>query len=279
MNLVSFFLRAKSRLILFLVVCALGQSFSARTEVILQLFNVNWSDLTRKMPEIAEAGYTALWLPPPTKGSSVFSIGYDLFDPFDLGDINQSGTTATHYGTKTQLQEAVRIAHRFGLRVYFDNIMNHRAFTVPGYDANTPTNFYPGLQPKDFHLQTLGNFFRNWPSVQDWNNQWDVQYQSLGGLIDLATEPGSVNGNFGASSGNTTTKPNYLRQPGQNQFYMDQSKPTIEGSFWRPFNGTNGTPVSEDVNSYLIRAVLYELDQTKCDGFRLDAVKDRKSVV
>ncbi len=246
---------------------------SARGETILQLFNVSWADVTKKMPELAEAGYTALWLPPPAKGSSVYSIGYDLHDPFDLGDINQAGTTATHWGTKAQLQEMVRVAHRFGIRVYFDNIMNHRAFTVPGYDANTATNFYPGLIPQDFHLQTSGNFYQNWPSVQDYGNQFDVQYQSLGGLIDLATEPGSVNGNFGATSGSTTTKPSFIRQPGQNQFYMDATKPAIEGSPWRPFNGTNGTPVVEDVNSYTIRAALYTLDQTKCDGFRLDAVK------
>ena len=250
-----------------------GGVVSMRGEAMLQLFNLSWPDVTKKMPEIAEAGYDALWLPPPAKGGSVYSVGYDLFDPYDLGDLNQSGTTATHWGTKAQLQELVRTAHRFGIRVYFDNIMNHRAFTVPGYDANTPTNFYPGLQPKDFHLQTSGNFYRNWPSVQDYNNQFYLQYQPLAGLIDLATEPGSVNGNFGASSGNSTTKPNFIRQPGQNQYYMDTSKSAINGSPWRPFNGTNGTIVSEDVNSYTIRAALYTLDQTKCDGFRLDAVK------
>ena len=54
---------------------------------------------------------------------------------------------------------------------------------------------------------------------------------------------------------------------------MDTTKPVIEGSFWRPFNGTNGVPVAEDVNSYLIRAALWELNETKCDGLRLDAVK------
>ena len=259
--------------LLWLLLATAFATFSARGEAMLQLFNLSWTDVTKKLPEIAEAGYDALWLPPPAKGSSSYSIGYDLFDPFDLGDLNQSGTTATHWGTKAELQELVRVAHRFGIRVYFDNIMNHRAFTVPGYDANTPTNFYPGLQPKDFHVQTSGNFFRNWPSVQDYNNQFDVQYQSLGGLIDLATESGSVNGNFGATTGSTTTKPNYIRQPGQNQFYMDATKPAIDGSPWRPFNGTNGTPVSEDVNAYTIRAAIYTLDQTKCDGFRLDAVK------
>jgi hypothetical protein len=45
---------------------------SARGEAMLQLFNVNWDELNAKMPEIAEAGYTSLWLPPPAKAGSVF---------------------------------------------------------------------------------------------------------------------------------------------------------------------------------------------------------------
>src|SRR5208337_2490337 len=97
----------------------------ARAESMLQLFNVSWSELAQKIPEIAEAGYDSLWLPPPSKASSGFSAGYDQFDPFDLGDQNQSGTVATRYGTKAQLLQAVQMAHRFGLRVYFDNIVNH----------------------------------------------------------------------------------------------------------------------------------------------------------
>ena len=38
-----------------------------RSEAMLQLFNVNWDELSQKIPEIAEAGYTSLWLPPPSK--------------------------------------------------------------------------------------------------------------------------------------------------------------------------------------------------------------------
>jgi glycosidase len=170
-----------------------------RGEQMLELFNCTWNQVIQKMPEIAEAGYDSLWLPPPTKGASGgFSVGYDVYDPFDLGNLNQAGTTATKYGTEADLLLMVQVAHRFGLRVYFDNIMNHRGSTVPGFNAQTPTNFYPGLIPQDFHLQTgPGGHYTNWPGVQDFNNQWDVQYESLAGLVDLANEPGSVNGNFG----------------------------------------------------------------------------------
>ncbi len=256
-----------------LLILAALPAANARGEQMLELFNCTWNEVIQKMPEIAEAGYDSLWLPPPAKGSSVFSVGYDQFDPFDLGNLNQNGTVATQYGTEAQLLQMVQIAHRFGIRVYFDNIMNHRGFVVPGYNSQTPTNYYPGLVPQDFHLQTVsGGFFVNWPSVQDYNNQWDVQNESLGGLVDLATDPGSINGNFGASLGDSITKPVFIRQPTHPEYYMNANSVSLGGA-WYPFTGTNGQPVAEDVNAYLIRAAMWTLYMTKCDGFRLDAVK------
>ncbi|MCX8090551.1 MAG: alpha-amylase family glycosyl hydrolase [Verrucomicrobiae bacterium] len=252
----------------------------ARAEAMLQLFNVNWDELIQKMPEIAEAGYTSLWLPPPAKAGSVFSVGYDQFDPFDLGDKNQRGTVRTRYGTKEQLLQVVELAHRFGLRVYFDNIMNHRGFDIPGYNASTPTNLYPGLVPQDFHLRRQADgTYRNWNNISDWGNVWQVQNRPLFGLIDLANEPGSLNLNFGPTEGSTTPKLSFVRQPANREYYMDTNLPPIvPGAPWRPFNGTNGDPVIEDVNAYLIRAAIWTLNETKCDGFRFDAVKHVPSV-
>ena len=41
-----------------------------RGEGMLELFQTPWSEITQKMPEIAEAGYDSLWLPNPAKGNS-----------------------------------------------------------------------------------------------------------------------------------------------------------------------------------------------------------------
>lgn len=252
-------------------------SNSVRGEAMLQLFNVNWDELNAKIPEIAEAGYTSLWLPPPAKAGSVFSVGYDLFDPFDLGDKNQRGTIRTRYGTKAELLQVVETAHRFGLRVYFDNIMNHRGFDVPGYNSSVPTNVYPGLTVQDFHLRRQADgTYRNWDNISDWGNEWQVQHRPLSGLLDLANETGSINENFGLTEGSTTNKVSFVRQPGSNSYYMDTNLPAIAGP-WRPFNGANGDPVGEDVNAYLIRAAMWMMNETKCDGFRFDAVKHTPS--
>src|SRR6185436_17110126 len=190
----------------------------ASAEAMLQLFNLSWNDVTAKIPEIAEAGYTSLWLPPPTKASGGFSVGYDVWDPFDLGDVNQRGTISTRYGTRDELVRMVAFAHRFGLRVYFDNIVNHRAFDVPGYDSNTPTNLYPGMVPGDFHLKTIaGGFYRNTDNISNFGDVWQVQNLSLFGLVDIAHE--SPNANFGPTVGSTAAKPVLVRHPGHPEYY------------------------------------------------------------
>ncbi len=244
----------------------------------LELFQLTWPQITQKMPEIAEAGYDSLWVPNPAKGNSgASSVGYDVFDPFDLGSVNQQGTVATMYGTEAELIQMVQMAHRFGIRVYFDNVMNHRAFTVPGYPGSgTSTNYYPGLVPADFHFQTVSGGYENWPAVSEWCDVQNVENQPLLGLCDLANEPGSVNWNFGPNLGDTTNKPVFVRFPGRPDLYMDTNGPFLGTGWaatgWRPFDG-HGQPVAEDVSQYLCRAVAWTLYTTKCDGFRLDAVK------
>lgn len=246
----------------------------ARAEAMLQLFNLSWNEVAAKIPEIAEAGYTSLWLPPPTKGNGGYSIGYDLFDPFDLGDKNQRGTTATRYGTKEELQRMVGIAHRFGLRVYFDNIMNHRAGDVPGYNAFVPTNFYPGTVPGDFHLRSIsGGFFRNASNIRDYGSVWQVQNLSLLGLVDIAHE--NPNANFGPSEGSTAAKPVFVRHPNNPEYYDFNSNGVRVGfgNVTAADLAANPNQYREDINSLTLRSVRYLFDQTRCDGLRLDAVK------
>lgn len=261
-----------------------------RGEAMLQLFQLTWPEITAKMPEIAEAGYDSLYLPNPCKGNEGgYSVGYDVFDPFDLGSTNQQGTIATMYGTQAQLIQMVQTAHRFGIRIYFDNVMNHRAVTVPGYPGSgTSTNYYPGLIPQDFHLQVVTGGYKSWADISDWCDTWQVENQLLEGLCDLAQEPGTVNLNFGSSLGDTTTKPVFVRFPGRTDLYMDTNGvllgsaqgtgwPSPANGYgpvngWRPFDG-HGQPVPEDVSTYLCRAVAWTLWISGCDGFRLDAVK------
>ena len=245
----------------------------------LQYFNTSWNEITTKMPELAEAGYDSIWIPPPTKGSGGLSVGYDLFDPFDLGSVDQEGTVATLYGTEADLIRLVETAHRFGIRVYLDNVMNHRAFSIPGYDAATPISYYPGMLPEDFHLQvTADGFYRNWPGISDYSDQWQVWNLSTSSLIDIAQEPGTTNLNFGATEGSTHPKIQFVRHPNNPEFYCYKPDGTYVG-----FGTNNGITTQmladnpsfygEYVQDYLARAARWEIDLTHADGLRLDAVK------
>lgn len=271
---------------------------TARAESMLQYFNTSWTEITAKMPELAEAGYTSLWLPPPTKGSGGLSVGYDLWDPFDLGSKNQRGSVKTRYGTEAELLTLVETAHRFGIRVYFDNIMNHRAFDVPGYNENTPIDTYPGLVPEDFHLRlTQDGFYRKWDNTRDWNSAWQVQNLGLADLIDIAQEPGPTNLNFGASEGATGPKIKFIRDLDRPENYYTDKDGNYIGfggllamarqpgnlgpgagdsaarAWAQVYLQTNASVYEERVEDYLNRSARWLMDRTKADGLRLDAVK------
>ncbi|MBU6182505.1 MAG: hypothetical protein KGR46_06820 [Verrucomicrobia bacterium] len=272
----------------------------ARAEALLQLFQMSYMDIAKKMPELAEAGYTALWLPPPTKGSGGLSVGYDLWDPFDFGSKDQRSTVRTRYGTEAELMHMIEVAHRFGIRIYFDNIMNHRAFDIPGFNETTPTGgegqdeLYPGMVPEDFHLRkTEDGFYRKWDNTRDWQSAWQVQNLGLSDLIDIAHE--TPNANHGFSEGSTHPKYSFVRDLNRPEQY-DQDKDGKRIYFgWlidraRTALGSNATTEQlrahatqyirdnraayvEDVGAYLIRAVRFKMDRLKIDGLRLDAVK------
>ncbi len=260
-----------------------------RAEGMLQYFNTSWAEITRKMPELAEAGYDSIWLPPPTKGSGALSVGYDVWDRFDLGSKDQRGSVRTRYGTEAELIELVSTAHRFGIRIYLDNVVNHCAFDTPGYDANSPISLYPGMLPGDFHLRVTGDgFYRKWDNTRDWNDAWQVQYLGLSDLIDIASEPGPTNGNHGYHEGDTLAKPEFVRHPNNPEYYCykpsgaGQRHAAGQGIYvgFGPGNGistallaANPDFYKERVEDFLCRSARWEIDRTKADGFRLDAVK------
>ncbi len=268
----------------------------SRGEAMLQYFNTSWREIADKMPELAEAGYSSLWLPPPTKGSGGLSVGYDLCDPFDLGSTGYRGSVTTRYGTEADLLNLVETAHRFGIRVYLDNIMNHRAFDVPGYNESTPVDVYPGMVPEDFHVRmTEDGFYRKWDNCRDWSSAWQVMNLGLSDLIDIAHE--TPNDNFGMNEGDDYPKPSFVRHPNNPELYDRMPNTNVPPAQWDPWDWTGNTNANlyigfgtnnglttnliaqcssfftEDVGGYLCRSVRWLMDRTKVDGLRLDAVK------
>lgn len=86
-----------------------------------------WPEVAEKAASLAEMGVTDVWLPPAYKGASGgYSIGYDTYDLFDLGEFDQKGSKATKYGDRATLEQATGALREAGLNVVFDVVFNHK---------------------------------------------------------------------------------------------------------------------------------------------------------
>jgi alpha-amylase len=106
-----------------------------------------WKMLEGKACELRRSGITAIWIPPPTKGSSGADMGYGVFDRYDLGQFNQKGAVGTRWGTRAELESMITAMHAAGIRVYVDMVMNHMmggtnaTFSTGGNTYTAPTVF------------------------------------------------------------------------------------------------------------------------------------------
>ncbi len=86
-----------------------------------------WPEVAERADYLAEIGITDVWLPPAYKGASGgFSVGYDTYDLFDLGEFDQKGSRATKYGDKEQLLAAIQALKERQIGVIMDVVLNHK---------------------------------------------------------------------------------------------------------------------------------------------------------
>ncbi|PSR83745.1 alpha-amylase [Coniella lustricola] len=89
--------------------------------------NQHWKRLESVVPVLAHLGVNALWIPPACKGFGPDSVGYDIYDLYDLGEFEQKGCVATKYGTKQELVSLARAAEAHGVGMVFDVVISHKA--------------------------------------------------------------------------------------------------------------------------------------------------------
>lgn len=83
--------------------------------------------MTSEIKRYQEIGITAIWLPPMSKATSTFDVGYGIYDLFDLGEFDQKGSVRTKYGTKEELITLIETAHEHDISIYADIVLNHKA--------------------------------------------------------------------------------------------------------------------------------------------------------
>lgn len=88
---------------------------------------MHWKRVAAQAQALRDAGINMVWLPPAYKGAAgAKSVGYDVYDMYDLGEFDQKGSVATKYGTKEEYLAAVRALQENGLSVLCDVVLNHR---------------------------------------------------------------------------------------------------------------------------------------------------------
>ncbi len=154
--------------------------------VMLQAFYwdvpLDWyTEVTQKIPEIAAAGFDNIWLPPPSKTmNGRYSMGYDPYDYYDLGEYDQKGSIPTRFGTKADLITLISSAKAAGLHVTADIVMNHNSGGDSQWNPNTNSYTYT-----DFSGVASGKFLRGYndfhPSTYEWADEG-----TFGGYPDVA---------------------------------------------------------------------------------------------
>lgn len=88
---------------------------------------LHWKRLAAQAEALRKAGINMVWLPPAYKGAAgPASVGYDVYDMYDLGEFDQKGAVRTKYGTKDEYIAAVQALQRNQIAVLCDVVLNHR---------------------------------------------------------------------------------------------------------------------------------------------------------
>ena len=87
-----------------------------------------YDQIKKSVSYLKELGISAVWFPPAYKSAGGgYSVGYDPYDLFDLGEFDQKGTIPTKYGSKEQYLESGKTLQKNGIAVITDIVLNHKA--------------------------------------------------------------------------------------------------------------------------------------------------------
>ncbi len=122
-----------------------------------------WNFVATKLDELHDTGFTALWLPPAGKGANIggMSMGYDVYDYYDLGEFEQKsvrpGEKRTWFGSKEELKTLIHAIHYHKMKVYADLVLNHNnGADVTEFNPITNQQWWTKFNPKS------GRFTRDW---------------------------------------------------------------------------------------------------------------------
>ncbi|KAG0474863.1 hypothetical protein HPP92_014549 [Vanilla planifolia] len=203
-----------------------GEVIRKGREILFQGFNweshkhIWWDNLEKKVDDLAESGFTSVWLPPATH-----SLSPEGYLPQDLYLLDSS------YGSKHQLKALLQKLSHFKIRAMADIVINHRVGTVQGHGALY--NRYDGIPMSwDEHAVTscsggmgnksTGENFHGVPNID--HTQPFVRKDIITWLIWLCTNIGFQDFRFDFAKGYDAK---FVKE------YVEQSLPKFSvGEYW-----------------------------------------------
>jgi alpha-amylase len=217
----------------------------------------HWRTLAQKAPELARAGFTALWLPPAYKGNGgVNDVGYAVYDMYDLGEFDQKGSRRTKYGTREEYLLAIRALQKAGMQVYADTVFNHRI----GADATEDVPATPYAQHDRLHALGPERIIRCYTK------------------FDFAGRAGKYSDFCWNHSHFDAVDYDALNPKERDHVYLLRDKTfddqvSLENGNFAFLMGCDLDCQNVEVNRELANWGRWYLDTTGVDGFRLDAIK------
>ncbi|KAG6542753.1 hypothetical protein Mapa_015828 [Marchantia paleacea] len=217
-------------------------------EILLQAFNWEsqkhswWKTLETKIPQIAAAGFTALWLPPSSD-----SLAREGYLPKDLYSLN------TAYGSESELKLLIQTIKDNNMKAMADIVINHRIGSTKGVGGIY--NRYDGMpMPWDEHAVTcdtggLGNpstgeIFQGAPNID--HTQEFVRNDLKEWLRWLIKDVGYNSFRFDFAKGYSAS---FVKE------YIDASNPIFSvGEFWDTCN-YHGSSLDYDQDKHRQRTI------------------------
>jgi alpha-amylase len=154
-----------------------------------------YNTVKAKLPElkVSGVGVTALWLPPVSKSDGGgFSMGYNPYDYYDIGQYNQKGTIETRFGSQAELKSLISTAKASPnyMSIIADMVVNHNSGGNSQYNPNVGGNTWT-----DFNTVASAKFKRSYldfhPCQAD--NGWHSSDAGVfGGYPDLCHDKSYV---------------------------------------------------------------------------------------
>lgn len=218
-----------------------------------------WKEFTEKAEDLQKHGFTAVWFPPAMKcADGKEGRGYDVYDLYDIGEFDQKGSVATRHGTRDEYLEAIEKAHKYGIQVYADIVLNHKLGAdeeeqITVHEVSNENRNEVVSDPFDVTAKTKFTF----PGRNNKYSEFVWNHQCFSG-IDIVQNGNELTGVFkihneyGMDWNNSAS-----RQLGNYDYLMG-----ADVEFRNPY-------VIEELKKW----ISWFITTTEVDGLRLDAVK------